>query len=737
MRSYGGPAILLLAVGFWLIYRSAVAPAGVAREGPLKEGDWVYVPTGTSAPPKIDGATFEALQGRPGKIIAEEGMAAKVDYEPEANPDWDQAAGKVVANGNQRTLPPFSIPVSDLRRCPPQQQGIDDNSTGVVRMWIGDELTPLDQQTDHDARVGDTVTVEIKDFDRWLFEQFDFGRLQEELDSVPEDLATEIKAAVKARRSVELLEGLKRVNELLRSDDMRGELFVPPDEQAKAAQYEKVIRAINSNTVLLAIEAKIHGELSADKPLDARIKALDERFLPARVWISTVTEKKFRQLTFKVNGVVLPGITPGNAYNAAEQMHQTRPSYPEDFYQWGRFKLTRMDAREKVAGQESTLSRQNQAAWFELIGKPSFHLPCHATLSLPDGLDLKSKVTIDNADPECRFFLVGIERWKFWATLAVFAAFLAFLVWLAMTTDILRDASGHVRPDGFEPVSLGRTQMAFWFLLTTGAYAFLWVTTGNYDTINDTCLVLLGIGSATALGSALIETSAPKFLITAPLNRPREAVQADIANAIIMRLQKLMELLGDAGPAVHKQFIALLHRIKDDEAGAPDKGSAPIEPLLESAHEKWKLKGKLSAAPALADPDQAIIDFARSLKSQPQRAAGKPASMPNPESDLETVAGELELLGLQSAQFKQMAPTRWKRLCSDWLSEGNSTKYSFHRFQVMAWTVLLGYIFVWNVLRDRAMPEFNSTTLSLLGISAGTYLGFKIPGAKQEAGKKE
>jgi hypothetical protein len=52
---------------------------------------------------------------------------------------------------------------------------------------------------------------------------------------------------------------------------------------------------------------------------------------------------------------------------------------------------------------------------------------------------------------------------------------------------------------------------------------------------------------------------------------------------------------------------------------------------------------------------------------------------------------------------------------------------SFHRFQMLAWTVVLGIIFIGQVYKELAMPEFSETLLSLMGISAGTYIGLKIP----------
>jgi hypothetical protein len=43
------------------------------------------------------------------------------------------------------------------------------------------------------------------------------------------------------------------------------------------------------------------------------------------------------------------------------------------------------------------------------------------------------------------------------------------------------------------------------------------------------------------------------------------------------------------------------------------------------------------------------------------------------------------------------------------------------------WTVVLGFVFVVAVYNTLAMPDFSATLLGLTGISAGTYVGFKIP----------
>jgi hypothetical protein len=35
-----------------------------------------------------------------------------------------------------------------------------------------------------------------------------------------------------------------------------------------------------------------------------------------------------------------------------------------------------------------------------------------------------------------------------------------------------------------------------------------------------------------------------------------------------------------------------------------------------------------------------------------------------------------------------------------------------------------------SVYKDLAMPEFSATLLGLMGLSSGTYLGFKVPEKK-------
>ncbi len=67
-------------------------------------------------------------------------------------------------------------------------------------------------------------------------------------------------------------------------------------------------------------------------------------------------------------------------------------------------------------------------------------------------------------------------------------------------------------------------------------------------------------------------------------------------------------------------------------------------------------------------------------------------------------------------------------LLTDVLSDSNG--YSFHRFQMFLWTILLGLILISAVYDNLAMPNFSASLLALMGVSAGTYLGFEMMGTK-------
>jgi hypothetical protein len=91
------------------------------------------------------------------------------------------------------------------------------------------------------------------------------------------------------------------------------------------------------------------------------------------------------------------------------------------------------------------------------------------------------------------------------------------------------------------------------------------------------------------------------------------------------------------------------------------------------------------------------------------------------------IQSKVERLNVVTTQLVQQPnpPAQSESWWRDLLSDENGI--SFHRLQIAVWTVVLVGAFVTAVWRTFAMPEFDNVTLGLLGISSGTYLGFKFP----------
>ena len=89
-------------------------------------------------------------------------------------------------------------------------------------------------------------------------------------------------------------------------------------------------------------------------------------------------------------------------------------------------------------------------------------------------------------------------------------------------------------------------------------------------------------------------------------------------------------------------------------------------------------------------------------------------------------------LGQIDQQLRTLSAQQSATVSSGFLRDilSDSSGYSFHRFQIFAWTIVLGIIFISSVYNSLTMPEFSPTLLGLMGLSAGTYIGFKVPEQK-------
>ncbi len=102
------------------------------------------------------------------------------------------------------------------------------------------------------------------------------------------------------------------------------------------------------------------------------------------------------------------------------------------------------------------------------------------------------------------------------------------------------------------------------------------------------------------------------------------------------------------------------------------------------------------------------------------------ATLIGKQGDLAAKQEDVEKLMAKIRDARQkMEPNSSKGFINDILSDDEGI--SFHRFQMMAWTIVLMIIFVWCVISHATMPDFDTTLLGLMGISGGTFVGFKLP----------
>jgi len=206
--------------------------------------------------------------------------------------------------------------------------------------------------------------------------------------------------------------------------------------------------------------------------------------------------------------------------------------------------------------------------------------------------------------------------------LALLAGGLWAVIRLARTTPILRNHGPG------SPWSLDRLQMAWWTLLVVSAFVFIWMISGDYGSLSNSVLALIGISAGTGLIGAVMD---------------------------------------DGKQAKMQQRKAL-----EDEKAELQAGNA-----------------------------------------QPAAAAAAPAGAPQRTAEIEA----------QLATLPQLKKT--KSLWTDILSDENGV--SIHRLQVVIWTLVLTLIFLVSVYLRLDMPDFDNQLLALMGISNGTYLGFKLP----------
>ena len=161
----------------------------------------------------------------------------------------------------------------------------------------------------------------------------------------------------------------------------------------------------------------------------------------------------------------------------------------------------------KIEGSKTT---QTQKSWNSLLGKPDLFPPTPRKVSVTVGIENKPPIDTD-VRGDNRVDLVTVNKNGFWIYLGMLVAAAVLIVWLAIKSDLLRDAGP--QPEGVDALkrpnrktfSLGRAQMAFWFFLVIGSYVFIWMVTDVYSILTPSVLTLIGISTATAMSTTVLD----------------------------------------------------------------------------------------------------------------------------------------------------------------------------------------------------------------------------------------
>jgi hypothetical protein len=265
---------------------------------------------------------------------------------------------------------------------------------------------------------------------------------------------------------------------------------------------------------------------------------------------------------------------------------------------------------------------------------------------------------------------------------------IAFCI-LSAKSDLLR--SGPPPNDGGRrPFSLARCQAAWWLFIVLGSYLLIGVMGGGYlKTINATALVLMGISAGVTVAAATVDSA--QQAAAGQVRRQTAIAAADNDVQVVQNLVQAYRVTAatakaDADAAVQARDTAWM-ALQQPPPGA----LAQLQTAYQAAVSQVATTAKAADA-AIASGTAAEARLADKV------------------SRLKAARNETE--------------TFWVDILSD--ADG----VTVHRFQNVVWTVVLGFVFVIQACTDLVMPVFDSTLLALMGISAGTYVGMKIPEAK-------
>ena len=397
-------------------------------------------------------------------------------------------------------------------------------------------------------------------------------------------------------------------------------------------------------------------------------------------------------------------VVAGSGDDLGEQHRQRPVAYINDYVTLGVCHLDQMLASAKAQAQDVTLyingldsglkpsgidhargsltymldlTAENKTLWRPLLYNPfvARYETLHLSVGIAGGPPLPK---LPGASADIRFNKLWVDAWTLALATLLLVVAVATVHW-ARHSDMLRDgpAIGDVR----QSYSLGRVQMAWWFILIVFGYVAIWLVTGDQDTITTSLVALMGISAVTGVSAAVVTPSA---------TRRAAAIKAQFVEQRDALDQAVLEL--DA------EVEAILGQVLPPSSVAP--ASTDVGAVLGA--------GPVPAGtPTVGSATAALVDALRAKKAAREQERAQLAMAMSGLSPL-----------MASRGF-------WRDLVTD-----DRGAVALDRLQVVVWTAVLSTLFLYSVLFYLAMPELSTTMLLLMGVSSGTYIGFKLPAAR-------
>ncbi|WP_395740937.1 hypothetical protein [Prosthecobacter sp.] len=643
---------------------------------------------------------------------------------------------------------------------------------GVLRAWVaqGGGAEHGSQIRSERMGVGDVLVVEVKNFNGWLIDRVDnlhavdaqfmkgaSGALQAIIRNGRLKLALDARQVANAAQQGKLdeaqieefidggvltAEDETKIHELRKEPPAQGLARHPLSGKRPELAAEDVVEEVLKLPSFQGLGSSLQGEAKTTPEKTAVL------IQEAPKVFNELMRKKASELKLLINDLVLTGATPTNA--EVEVTNRRAGKTANDDYLWYFFSLEENEFNTDV--------------WQQLRKRILLEESIKLTLNCPfDGRPYPLETAIEYVpqggkiqEGHYEMRLVIISPGKLRTAVLIMIVCLGIFYMGAGRTDLIRDTLGNLRPDGILPYSLARAQMAFWFILVVGSFLFLYISLSKIPKLNDTCLWLIGIGAGTALGAAVITEDRSR---TGGGSQawPRARNEGEKRHEFIARLRaevvRLRKVRDADKTSLENEIMALeelisttkqeLNQAKDHERPRLVQAMADVEGKIRAKEvklataaegERKAIEDQIDAekrersemVKELAAADEKIEGLRSALsrlKAEATRlstslALARIGTSPESLAELERLEAQLAKCGLQSRNAVM-------RVLDDWMTEDDH--YSFHRYQMLIWTLVLGVVFILNVSVTRALPVFDATLLALLGISNGTYLGFRLP----------